>query len=359
MKVQLERKFAGHRLLDWMGAFTGLWIILGMYIDARAHRMLPGLESFFTPWHFVFYTGGLALGGTAALATYAWWSSKDAQAREPITRIWRAAPAGYGGALLGWVIFAISGVADLAWHLAFGIEVGLEPLLSPSHLGLAIGGGLMVLCPYRAALARKAQGLQSELDWPALLSITWTYSAVVFVTQHTIPMVDHLALVFGGEHELHQSFGAQKMFIQTVVLLAVLIHLDQRWTLRRYSGVVMMLGHGALVSLLMTHYQTSMEFWTLAGISELFSEGRIMLASCLMTGVAIELGLRHLRPHGLSPYLALIGGVWVGSMFFSVWALTDIEIHWRISGWMGMAASMAVLGWLAGLVVSKSEPVTN
>ena len=58
-------------------------------------------------------------------------------------------------------------------------------------------------------------------------------------------------------------------------------------------------------------------------------------------------------------YLALIGGVWVGSMFFSVWALTDIEIHWRISGWMGMAASMAILGWLAGLVVSKSEPVTN
>lgn len=39
----------------------------------------------------------------------------------------------------------------MLWHSRFGIEAGIEALLSPTHLVLALGGMLMVSGPLRAA----------------------------------------------------------------------------------------------------------------------------------------------------------------------------------------------------------------
>ena len=44
-----------------------LWFLGGLYLDGWAHNHLPSaLESFFTPWHGVFYSGFLAT------AAYLW-----------------------------------------------------------------------------------------------------------------------------------------------------------------------------------------------------------------------------------------------------------------------------------------------
>ena|SRR5919109_193336 len=52
------------------------------------------------------------------------------------------------------------GIADLAWHEVFGVEVALDALVSPSHVPLAAGGLLILTSPLRAhgVLSRASGG---------------------------------------------------------------------------------------------------------------------------------------------------------------------------------------------------------
>ena len=51
---------------DWLMAAFGSWLIGGLYLDGWAHIHVPALETFFTPWHAVLYSGYIA--GAVALA---------------------------------------------------------------------------------------------------------------------------------------------------------------------------------------------------------------------------------------------------------------------------------------------------
>ena len=37
----------------------GTWVVGGLFLDGWAHVNQPGLETFFSPWHGVFYLGFL------------------------------------------------------------------------------------------------------------------------------------------------------------------------------------------------------------------------------------------------------------------------------------------------------------
>jgi hypothetical protein len=47
--------------------------------------------------------------------------------------------AGYGWALAGVGLVAAGRLLGVAWHRLFGVEVGLDALLSPTHLLLLSG----------------------------------------------------------------------------------------------------------------------------------------------------------------------------------------------------------------------------
>ena len=107
--------------------FSMSWFLIGTWIDASAHSYLNGdLESFFTPWHAVLYSGY----AFSVLSTmYIKNSIKDYRIDIGV---------------LGAVIFGIGGGLDLLWHTFLGIEQGVEPLVSPSHLMLFLGAFLML-----------------------------------------------------------------------------------------------------------------------------------------------------------------------------------------------------------------------
>ena len=42
---------------DLAAALLGTWVVGGLFLDGWAHVNQPGLETFFSPWHGVFYTG--------------------------------------------------------------------------------------------------------------------------------------------------------------------------------------------------------------------------------------------------------------------------------------------------------------
>jgi hypothetical protein len=43
-------------LLDWTVALGGLWLIGGLHLDGWAHHHIR-LDTFFSPWHAVLYSG--------------------------------------------------------------------------------------------------------------------------------------------------------------------------------------------------------------------------------------------------------------------------------------------------------------
>ena len=153
----------------------GTWLLVGMFVDGWAHnRFGETLETFFTPWHALFYSGFLAVAG--------WCLFLAAQGWQRGLRGLRAFPEGYHLAALGVPVFGLGGIGDLIWHTVFGIEVGIEALLSPTHLMLFMGGVLIVASPlnavWRSPVPRRAP---PAVRWVAVLSAALVLAAIAFM----------------------------------------------------------------------------------------------------------------------------------------------------------------------------------
>jgi hypothetical protein len=135
---RIPRPLASVRF-DWAIVVASGWFIGGVYLDGWAHNTFPSLETFFTPWHAVMYSGFLAM-----MAVLGWAMGRNHVAGRSW---WDAIPAGYELSLVGGLLFLAGGVGDMLWHFAFGIEADLEALLSPTHLLLLLGGALLLTGP--------------------------------------------------------------------------------------------------------------------------------------------------------------------------------------------------------------------
>src|SRR5690349_15061403 len=132
---------------DLVTVGLGLWFVVGLFLDAWAHNNIPGLETFFTPWHAVFYTGFVA---TAGWICWLIWRQLRAGRRGMA-----AVPVGYALAVVALPVFAVAGMLDYLWHTVFGIEQNLKILFSPSHLLLITSMIVIVTSPLRAAWASR------------------------------------------------------------------------------------------------------------------------------------------------------------------------------------------------------------
>jgi hypothetical protein len=162
---------------DGIMALLSTWLVGGLFVDGWAHTHNKVDESFFTPWHAILYSGWMAVA--LFLVVHALIGRSRGLA------LHQALPSGYFLSLVGAVGFGLGGLADMGWHLAFGIERGVEALLSPSHLLLAVSMGLIVSGPYRARLAQPANGFAQQL--PSIWSLALALSVVAFFTQATHP----------------------------------------------------------------------------------------------------------------------------------------------------------------------------
>jgi hypothetical protein len=152
-------------LLDYAVGICGVWISGGFFLDAWAHGHVP-VESFFTPYHAVFYSGMLAL----AIAIGAFVLRSRSLGYD-----WPdAVPRPYRLALLGVPIFAAGGIGDMLWHHTLGIEEGVDALLSPTHQILGLGIFFLASGPIRSVLADRAHSTTLARQLPLALGLaTW------------------------------------------------------------------------------------------------------------------------------------------------------------------------------------------
>jgi hypothetical protein len=152
-------------VLDYAVGICGVWISGGFFLDAWAHGHVP-VESFFTPYHAVFYSGMLALA--LVIAVYALYRRSQGYA-------WaNCVPRCYRLPLLGVPIFVLAGIGDMLWHRLLGIEEGVDALLSPTHQVLGLGIFFLSSAPIRSVLADRPHATTLARQMPLVLGLaTW------------------------------------------------------------------------------------------------------------------------------------------------------------------------------------------
>lgn len=177
---------------ELMTVFVSFWYLGGLFIDGWAHNHGRTDESFFTIWHAVFYSGYAAV---AFIYAFTVWSNVNKG------KSWsQALPKGHHLSLIGIVIFGLGGGFDMIWHTLLGVEEDIEALLSPAHLILVTGMVLVLSGAFLSFTFRKKSGSQ-WLDWlPAVLSLTFTVSVIMFITQYLSPTDIPLGFYFSEEN---------------------------------------------------------------------------------------------------------------------------------------------------------------
>ena len=228
--MSVKRLWYSTGVSDLIAAGLGAIVVVAVHLDGRAHLLnLP--DSFFTPWHGVLYGGVTALFAWLLIAGRIHGRRAGGRFRMP---------DGYGLALAGAVLFLAGGAADLVWHSAFGIESGIDALLSPAHLWLFTAAALMLSGPVRAALARglRPTGLRLVAAVLAVTSLAGVAAfALSFLSAYFTDAPTRALPYFPEgtpEHaavEVPASWGLASYLITSLVLALPVAWLVLRWRL--------------------------------------------------------------------------------------------------------------------------------
>jgi len=323
---------------DWvMSVLCGLFLG-GLFLDGWAHTHGRVDNTFFTPWHAVLYSGyllvALFLFGTTG------WNRRRGFA-------WlRALPPGYEWSLVGVLLWVPGGLADLLWHEIFGFEASVDALLSPPHLVLALGYGLMASGPLRAAWRRpdRWSGRWSRV-LPALLSVIFLLSLITFFTQIAHPIANLWGHGMGpsnrGIASLAAELGVTGLLLEAMILTGAILLLVRRFVLP-FGALTVMIGINA----------------ALMGV--LYERGEYPVAQVLAmvgAGLITDLLLRLLEP-GRGKVRLRVFAFAVPTMpcllYFIVLRLVD-GLWWTIHLTGGTIVLAGLLGWLLSYVAAPPD----
>jgi hypothetical protein len=305
------------------------------------------LETFFTPWHAVLYSGF-----TACATWIAWLVFGQARAGR---RGLDAIPIGFEWGMAGVFIFGLGGFGDMIWHTVFGIEVGTSALLSPTHLMLLTGGVLIVGSPLRSAwlnvsLAR-APSFMAFL--PALLSIFGAYSFIVFMQMYSWGMtsvpdgkgyVDWLVLNGGSQmlEHVHREAASGILYSNVIAIGAALLLL-RRWK-TPFGTFTLLYGVNTLMMSAMLSGELGLE----------------RTIPAFAAGLIADLLVRVLEPR---PERVVAWRVFAGLMPLLIWGLHFAGIAWLGGGiglnrefWTGITVMAGLSGLLLSVLVTPLEP---
>ena len=320
---------------DLAAALLGTWVVGGLFLDGWAHVNQPGLETFFSPWHGVFYLGFVV--STVVLARVV---ARFQRGRFDPALV----PAGYGLGLVGVAMFVAGGVGDGVWHTMFGVETGVAALLSPSHLLLLSGGLLMVTSPVRSAWS--SPDLPARAPALALLPALWatalTTAVVLFFFQYLSAYVTRAPStpeVEGPDGLLTTIVGVASVLVTNLIVVAPVLLLARRWRLP-FGTVALVAGAGAV------------------GLTSLreFALGALVPAM-VAGGLAADVLVARLRPGPDRPGAFRAVAVLVPLLLWGAWMAVyamAYGVAWPPELWAGVLG-MACLGGL-GLSVLVLPP---
>lgn len=272
------------RRVDLVTVALGTWLLVGVFVDGWAHNNLRKLETFFTPWHALLYSGFAAVGG------WILWQLRPAFRDGRLDRT--AVPLGYGLGAVGAGVFAVGGAADAVWHEIFGVEQNIQALFSPTHLTLFVGTALIMSTPLRAAWAdpRRDTAPRYWRFLPVISSVTMTAAMTAFFFMYWAAFnhadATSAAMALAAENHL-TGFYIQNVLasilVTTLVLLAPLLLLARRWQLPLGTATTMFAVVGILTNALSAFHNPA------------------LILAAVLAGLASDVVLALLRPAAHRP----------------------------------------------------------
>jgi hypothetical protein len=325
-----NRPDAAIRLDRWV-VVGFVWFVFGLFIDGWAHNNGRVDDSFFTPYHFVFYSGFLMVTLVHLVALV--------QGRRQGASWREALPKGYNLSLIGLVIFGLGGVSDMFWHELFGIEGSIDALISPTHLLLAIGMTLIITGPIRAAGHRLRRGEYPAAPLTVLLALAFFMLILAFMLQYAYFYVQYWAATgrtTGGIiGELQQVAGYTAILIDTVIIVGPMLLIMRRW---RFPA-----GSFTLILVLNLFFMTVMKM-------DFLALPVALVAGIMTDGLYAALRPRPDRPGAwrgfavgaamLLPALFLAMLVWQRDVWWTVHVLFGLPV---MAGLVGLMLSYLVL----------------
>lgn len=333
---QIEAGKPATALENFVTLFGGIWLVVGLFIDGYAHSEIIDTETedFFTPWHGIFYSGFLFVA--LAISWIVVRRSDGGPARSWI-------PPGYGWSVVGTGVFAIGGLGDGIWHTVFGVENGIDALLSPTHLLLYIGMALILLTPFRSFWLSPATGSSWSETGGAVASISITSALTVFFFTYVFGLSSNSPQTLPFDPITERNEGAVEIGLATAYVATMLLVVPLLVFLRRsdlpVGGATVILGIPVLL-----------EFLAFDGES-------IALLSVVGAGVLTEIVFRLLAGR-FGRRRAIITAVGLGvTGLWSIWmALTHVTrgVAWMPELWSGQIVMCGILA--TGLAAAVFTP---
>ncbi len=313
---------------DYLMAGLAAAVIGGLYLDgwAHSHRLVD--KTFFTPWHGVLY-GALFLNAIILSIVLIINHNRG--------RSWLTAlPEGYLLSFIGTPLFLVGGVGDLIWHTLFGFEVGIEPLLSPTHLLLALSGFFIMSGPIRAAWMRTES--RKEQNWsillPPIVSLTAVFSLFTFFTDYAHPLSNLKTIIVQPYQGSFASWGVTGILLQSALLMGIVLFALRRWRLPFGSFTFLFTVNAALMSV--------------------FAYVFVLILPALLSGIIADILYARIQPSvkrldTVRLFAFIVPGVHMLTLLLTIIALWGTS--WSIHLWLGVCVLAGVIGLLMSYLI--------
>jgi hypothetical protein len=317
---QATKPLIGGKQFDVIFCGSVLWFTGGAFTDAWAHNNIPRLETFWTPWHGILYSGLLFL--ILSLVTVLVINrSRSGSWLEAI-------PQGYRLAYVALPLMVLDGLADMTWHLLFGVEQNLDALFSPTHLTGIVCITLFSTGPLYSMYVRKV--MPSSFGDYFLLATAF--------------LLPYISLV-----NPFQSFSVFSQVWPTTTPLT--------FSIGQLAGIAGMALHAALFTFLALHVT---RYWTLKpgmftyilGVTALglsvMNQLWFTIPVFLLGGLIIDAAYWYLKP---SPtrvlHMRLFSVIAATAPYavYMIWVASTMHVVWTVHMLVGVVYVLAMLGW--------------
>lgn len=300
-------------------------LTVGVFADGWSHIRFGADQSVLSVYHLTFNASAVLLTVLIVGVTLL--------RRRAGLALRAAVPRGHGPTMVGVAMFLVAGAADLAGHALFGFEVGLEALVSPTHLPLFVAWFLIVTAPLRSV---EPDGVA---PWTVVISSALAVSAVAFATQAFVAIggIDWaLAESRFDQPVIGEVLGVGSVLYQSALLAGVIIWLAKRYSMPAGGWLVLFVVHGALMASL------RWSWWQLVPI--------------VAAGLVAEFVVRIDRRPLLTVPAAAVATLW--GVYLGTAALADIGGGVGWSGYIatGSVFQGAAVAALLGLVAERVSP---
>ncbi|MFI7543592.1 hypothetical protein [Actinoplanes sp. NPDC049599] len=328
----------------WVLLVASAWLVSGLQLDAYAHATTPELETFWTPWHGVLYSG-IAVSGLTLV-----WLMRSRLPVIPTYRTLLALPNALRIPLIGMALLLVGGGVDTLWHNIFGIEQGLEIFVSPSHEFIILGMVLVAAGPALMLAGKPGRGLSAADGTLACISALLSVLPLHIYSLH--------ASIFGTTFFGRGDAGPVRIFstdaqvmhgylFSTVLLLVPILMMGRRWRLPIGVPTVLV----AVPALLMHLMFSSDDGWwpalTVAGAAA----GAELVLRVAGRAVRWSADVRWFVVGLVAPLIVCAA--------LLIAADRVVGVGWNVHMVSGLLTLVAITGGLTALIARRVEPPSD